>query len=1601
MSIYSPTKISGSLLAAMGVTIGITPQLWAQSLTEIDQETLFISQTQATAEPELGTQVGGVVGDLTFTTPAGSSLSFTEFTSLIPTTPDLAISGVENLNIALAAPVFSLGFQFVDPTDAPDSTFDITLYSGGAGGTFVNSFNFESPKDVLHFGGFVSDTAFDYVEIREIGGDSGNEYFGQFYTGTTAGEFWTAGTSGNWDTGANWTGSTAPLSTDNVFITDSATMTITGPASARTVNSLTIDNQDLTNSGGTGTTTLNLSTGALTVTNGFVVGSTATDSGISIVNVGAGTLNVGGDTTIRDGGTLNVGTGTFNPTGAVNLEGGTLSVNSIGSLTPNWTSGTLEVTGAGGLAVNLNGSLGGNPIDISTGKTLNVTNLLQVNSAVIFDVDGGSVNAGNITAFLGTFNANIGQVNVDNTFTNFGTVNLAGADVTVNTFDASAVTPNFTDGSLTIDGGAYIPFAGSPDFTLESATGNPTLTLDNGATLGVTGTIDVALNANTDATLNINNGSSLTSGAVDMGGISFTSDAIANVDGAGSSWDISGTLEIGHGNTTTQAANTGRDVLTVSNGAELNVDGAVTLYTTGRINIDDGDVTVKGWDRLAASQFGWYGGTLTIDTGNFNSGTSNFTLGHADRNVLNMINGATHTGTNVDITNGEWHVLSGSGVNLTGSASLQLYNNGAGSPALMEIDGAGSSVTVNGILDVGTTTGGDATLHITNGGSLTINSSASIAESDTTVGIVNVDGTGSSLNVNAGFFVGNEGAATLNITNGASVNVNELTVADSDTNGINTGVSVVTINGTDGVTPSTLNVTGSSYIGGSTNENGGVGVLNVQAGALYASNGGIIGSGDGGGADGTGTVNITGADSFWNSVANGNSDIYVGDDGAGALNVNTGGRVDADAMFIGRLAGSEAAQMSVDGNDSVVNVRGAFVVGNQRPGALEITNNATLNTSTLTNAEFLIGNSTASDNSSVLVDNASIVHNGTGRVAVGDDSNGVASSLTIQNGGSFTASNSNMLVADQAGSTGSLVVDGEGSTLTVGRMLMGDNGSGTATISNGGDLIITAPGSQIGNLEVSAFGGGNGTMTVTDPGSTVSVGDWLSVGDEGTANGTLNIENGATVSSNGHSYIARQGYLTSTGVITVQDLDTNDGSSGSTLNVGANLYLSGNASGGGGDATLNVNAGGTVNVTGQLKLWDDGKVNLNGGTINAGSLDLFDPLEAPLPVFTFNSGTFRFTAGATLNSETLRDLLGGVGTPVVSTGRNLVVTDQAVLSAPVRLSGGTLSVGSVFNNDTSNLDFDAGTFNLTSSNLEVTSGGLFGSVLSVTPNQAINITNLAQVNADGTLVVQGGFSSGGLTNLGTTVLIDTTIGGPVNNPSGSAIDIVGEVIFTGLYSGGGDIFGSGTADFQGGISPGDSPAIVSIEGSINLDAANTLFIELGGTTPGEYDRLELGGFASIDGTLDVALINGFVPSVGDSFGFLFANGGFGGSFATLSLPDLSSMGLDWQLNPGGSTVFLEVVAALQGDLNGDGFVGLDDLDIVLGNWNQSVPPANPLADPSGDGFVGLDDLDIVLTNWNNGTPPSGVAVTVVPEPAGLVVISALSMLCLAKYRSRR
>src|SRR5690606_36110208 len=82
----------------------------------------------------------------------------------------------------------------------------------------------------------------------------------------------------------------------------------------------------------------------------------------------------------------------------------------------------------------------------------------------------------------------------------------------------------------------------------------------------------------------------------------------------------------------------------------------------------------------------------------------------------------------------------------------------------------------------------------------------------------------------------------------------------------------------------------------------------------------------------------------------------------------------------------------------------------------------------------------------------------------------------------------------------------------------------------------------------------------------------------------------------------------------------------------------------------------------------------------------------------------------------------------------------------------------------------------------------------------------------------------------------------------------------------GFVKGVGTFDnvvFTGTHAPGLSPAIQEV-GSISYGPASVLLMELGGLLPGlEHDQILANGTLSLDATLRVELINGFVPQKDD------------------------------------------------------------------------------------------------------------------------------------------
>jgi len=148
----------------------------------------------------------------------------------------------------------------------------------------------------------------------------------------------------------------------------------------------------------------------------------------------------------------------------------------------------------------------------------------------------------------------------------------------------------------------------------------------------------------------------------------------------------------------------------------------------------------------------------------------------------------------------------------------------------------------------------------------------------------------------------------------------------------------------------------------------------------------------------------------------------------------------------------------------------------------------------------------------------------------------------------------------------------------------------------------------------------------------------------------------------------------------------------------------------------------------------------------------------------------------------------------------------------------------------------------------------------------------------------------GLVNHGELVLIDTTVDGPVQSPAGHHVNVIGTVEFNGPVSGGGGFFGSGTAVFNDEHHPGDSTAVVTSECNLTYGPDAALTIELGGTA--DYDRLLTSRDLTLDGTLNVVLVNGFMPRPGDAFDVLDW-AALSGEFGTINLPDPANPHESW------------------------------------------------------------------------------------------------------------
>jgi autotransporter-associated beta strand protein len=117
-----------------------------------------------------------------------------------------------------------------------------------------------------------------------------------------------------------------------------------------------------------------------------------------------------------------------------------------------------------------------------------------------------------------------------------------------------------------------------------------------------------------------------------------------------------------------------------------------------------------------------------------------------------------------------------------------------------------------------------------------------------------------------------------------------------------------------------------------------------------------------------------------------------------------------------------------------------------------------------------------------------------------------------------------------------------------------------------------------------------------------------------------------------------------------------------------------------------------------------------------------------------------------------------------------------------------------------------------------------------------------------------------------------------------------------IFAAGSTVSGNGSftnALFQGTYSPGNSPAITSLQNG-GFAQSSTLLIEVGGTQAGsQYDQVQDASTLSLrGGSLNVVLTNSFVPTPGNSFEIL-RYGQLSGDFGAVNLPAFDN-GLGWQ-----------------------------------------------------------------------------------------------------------
>ena len=283
----------------------------------------------------------------------------------------------------------------------------------------------------------------------------------------------------------------------------------------------------------------------------------------------------------------------------------------------------------------------------------------------------------------------------------------------------------------------------------------------------------------------------------------------------------------------------------------------------------------------------------------------------------------------------------------------------------------------------------------------------------------------------------------------------------------------------------------------------------------------------------------------------------------------------------------------------------------------------------------------------------------------------------------------------------------------------------------------------------------------------------------------------------------------------------------------------------------------------------------------------------------------------------------------------------------------------------------------TDARVDVTQGGHeFQLPVSFVDNGTVNVAAVAQVDFNGAL----NFGGHTITKAGP---------GTMNVNNGLTQGGGNMLIDGGTVGGFGSVGGSLTANDGGTVAPGTSLGMLTVMDDFNLSAGSKLEIEIGGLLAGEgYDVLRVQGDASLDGILDVAIINEFAPSFGDTFDVVLADS------ITANGLQLTGDDANFTLSilPGSVLRLTFGGPSLNADFDDDHDV--DGVDFLI--W-QAGFGVDDSGDTDVDGDTDGDDLMAWQAQFGSTLVATGNAESV-PEPQSL----ALALIfCLWDIAARR